>query len=202
MGIQDIEPGVEMMLLEWVYRYVQTILSDSLLYSAHAHPGSSSNPSITLPDLIFAIQSHLSHSLIQQPSKSTLLSLASTLNSTPLPPISDRFGLRLPPREQCLANVNFRVVPEPLDDADDEEDAPDHDQEHHINGSGVPHREHSQPLNDPGSAIGAIGEEDAGDETGIADATMQDGVGQAAATNTEDPSRGIKRSLDEDDDYD
>ena len=29
MGIQDIEPGVEMMLLEWAHRYIHTVLSDT-----------------------------------------------------------------------------------------------------------------------------------------------------------------------------
>ena len=31
-----------------------------------------------------------------------LLSLASSLNSVPLPPMSNRHGLRLPPPEHCL----------------------------------------------------------------------------------------------------
>lgn len=41
-----------------------------------------------------------------------LLSLASSLNSVPLPPVSNRFGIRLPPPEHCLTNVNFALVPD------------------------------------------------------------------------------------------
>lgn len=170
--------------------YIQTILADSLLYSAHAHPSSSSNPSITLPDLILAIQSHLSHSLIQQPSKSTLLSLANTLNSTPLPPISDRFGLRLPPKEQCLTNVNFRIVPEPLDDPDDDDD----DENDAPNGPGTTE---DRPAVSPSQQVG---DEDAGDDSNLADTTMQEANG--ASTGSPDANRGVKRSLDEDDEYD
>ena len=41
-----------------------------------------------------------------------LLSLATTLNSVPLPPVSNRYGIRLPPPEHCLTNVNFAIVPD------------------------------------------------------------------------------------------
>lgn len=41
-----------------------------------------------------------------------LLSLASSLNSVPLPPVSNRYGIRLPPPEHCLTNVNFAIVPD------------------------------------------------------------------------------------------
>lgn len=42
-----------------------------------------------------------------------LLSLASSINSVPLPPVSNRHGIRLPPPEHCLVNVNFNLVPNP-----------------------------------------------------------------------------------------
>ena len=42
-----------------------------------------------------------------------LLSLASSLNSVPLPPVSNRYGIRLPAPEHCLTNVNFSIVPDP-----------------------------------------------------------------------------------------
>lgn len=52
-----------------------------------------------------------------------LLSLASSVNSYPLPPISDRFGLRLPPPQHCLTNVNFSIVPNPPPAEDEEDEA-------------------------------------------------------------------------------
>lgn len=173
--------------------YIHTILSDSLVYASHAHPSSSSNPQINLPDLILAIQSNLSHSLIQQPSKSALLSLASSLNSTPLPPISERFGLRLPPREHCLTNVNFTIVPDELDDEDDEEHEGEAEEGQAGAGAG----------NDPATTANGshdVGEEDANSP----DVSMQD----ATATDEQPPpppdqtTRGVKRSLQEDDEYD
>lgn len=42
-----------------------------------------------------------------------LLSLATSLNSVPLPPVSNRSGIRLPPPEHCLTNLNFAIVPDP-----------------------------------------------------------------------------------------
>lgn len=41
-----------------------------------------------------------------------LLSLAASVNSVPLPPVSSRHGIRLPPPEHCLTNVNFSIVPD------------------------------------------------------------------------------------------
>lgn len=187
--------------------YIHTILSDSLTYAAHAHPSTSSNPQISLPDLILAIQSNLSHSLIQTPAKSTLLSLASTLNATPLPPISDRFGLRLPPREHCLTNVNFRIVPDELEDEDeDEEDEMDVSGAADANGRAGSQTEADRQ---DGATAGAsqggggngpgVGEEDAAD---ITMASAQTPASEAGAAQTEEERRGVKRSLDEDEDYD
>lgn len=52
-----------------------------------------------------------------------LLALASTVNAIPLPPISDRHGVRLPPAQHCLTNVNFGIVPNPPpEDFDDFEE--------------------------------------------------------------------------------
>lgn len=216
MGIQDIEPGVEMMLLEWAHReyrgalssldlpsahndrsarlsspgYVHTILSDSLLYASHAHPSSSSNPTINLADVTLAVQSHLSHSLIQPPSKTALLNLASSLNSTPLPPISDRYGLRLPPKEHCLTNVNFNIVPDPLEDDDDEDGEGEEDDDDR--GAGQAGTS-GAALDADESAATAV--EDAGD------VTMTATNGHTGADDGEGVRR-IKRSLEEDDDYD
>lgn len=40
-----------------------------------------------------------------------LLSLAAQTNSTPLPPVAEVFGVRLPPTKDCLTSVNFDIVP-------------------------------------------------------------------------------------------
>lgn len=114
-----------------------------------------------------------------------LLSLASSLNSVPLPPILDRYGLKLPPAQHCLTNVNFSLVPNPPPEDSSEEDAPSEDEEDDeaegLNGQ----RADNVEDNDVNEA-----NINGGDAT--ADATMED----AAET------RGTKRSLDEDEDYD
>lgn len=53
----------------------------------------------------------------------TLFVIAAEVNAIPLPPISDRHGVRLPPAQHCLTNVNFGIVPNPPpEDFDDFEE--------------------------------------------------------------------------------
>lgn len=109
-----------------------------------------------------------------------LLSLASSLNSVPLPPMSNRHGLRLPPPEHCLTNVNFAIVPE----------AP------------------PESANAGGSAMQAAEEADAerakssvppeATAAGGADADADVAMDDA----TQDAAHGTKRSLEEDEEYD
>lgn len=40
-----------------------------------------------------------------------LLSLSNKINSKPLPPVNEVFGVRLPPAKNCLAAVDFDLVP-------------------------------------------------------------------------------------------
>lgn len=193
--------------------YVQTILSDSLLYASHAQSSSSTSvPNISLQDVILAIQSHLSHSMIQPPSKSTLLNLAGTLNSTPLPPVSDRYGLRLPPREQCLTGVNFNIVPDPLDD-DDEDDEDEEDNENETAAGSATAQRSAEAGNRRSEGVG----EDEAEETlgaamshpgsgqaddSVGDTTMDTGDNGERAGGAAEAQRGVKRSLEEDDEYD
>jgi transcription initiation factor TFIID subunit 9B len=111
-----------------------------------------------------------------------LLSLASSLNGVPLPPILDRYGLKLPPPQHCLTNVNFSLVPNPPPDASSDGDAPGEDDE-------------DEELN--GNQEGEESDADASEQQG--DASMLDST-TAEATAVE--ARGTKRNLDEDEDYD
>jgi transcription initiation factor TFIID subunit 9B len=43
--------------------------------------------------------------------KKHLLSMASRTNATPLPPLSESYGVRLPPQKYCLTGVDFDLVP-------------------------------------------------------------------------------------------
>lgn len=103
-----------------------------------------------------------------------LLALATSLNSVPLPPISDRHGVRLPPPQHCLTNVNFSIVPNaPPSDFYDEE-------------------ERRMP---PTQAENADNDEDEADDGDVSMAAAQ-------PVQATDDQRGTKRSLDEDEDYD
>jgi len=114
-----------------------------------------------------------------------LLSLASSLNSVPLPPILDRYGLKLPPPQHCLTNVNFSLVPNPPPEASSDGDAPGEDEDEDEDAVQV--------------AKGSDGEGEQGDES-MVDSTAV--VGDADMGDVAVEPRGTKRNLDEDEDYD
>lgn len=99
-----------------------------------------------------------------------LLSLASTLNSVPLPPVSNRYGIRLPPPEHCLTNVNFAIVPDP-----------------------PPKPEFGDSVIQPPVVGQSVAQPDVS-ANDVEDTSM----GEADTGE----SRGVKRTLDEDEDYD
>jgi transcription initiation factor TFIID subunit 9B len=111
-----------------------------------------------------------------------LLSLASSLNSVPLPPILDRYGLKLPPPQHCLTNVNFSLVPNPPPQDSSEEDAPGEDDD-----------EDGEPEGDSSIVHQGPPEGQARESEGREDEEMVDAQAE---------QRGTKRSLDEDEDYD
>ena len=98
-----------------------------------------------------------------------LLSLASSLNSVPLPPVSNRYGIRLPAPEHCLTNVNFSIVPDPPPDVQ-------------FGHSFV--RPSTGPQESRQDSV----------PSGAGDTPMADG--------DENESHGVKRVLEEDEDYD
>lgn len=151
-----------------------------------------------------------------------LLALASTVNSIPLPPISDRHGVRLPPQEHCLTSVNFSLVPNPLpDDYDDTEEVPAHTTTTITNAAASQSQGQSTQAsalfdsNPSAAAANTQGEDDDYDaEDGDVSMTTvhptqsqsqaqtQDGVADENKDGGEEEQRGTKRSLDEDEDYD
>ncbi|PWN46127.1 transcription factor TAFII-31, partial [Ceraceosorus guamensis] len=122
MGIEDAEPAVLSMLLEFSHRYAANILRDAQIYSEHAHfstrsggvNASASSPAVGLEDIMLAVSAKLANSGRGRGAateKEMLLSLASSLNATPLPPISDTYGIRLPPPQHTLTNIDFSIIP-------------------------------------------------------------------------------------------
>ncbi|UZJ57078.1 hypothetical protein CBS101457_006398 [Exobasidium rhododendri] len=187
MGIEDVQPPVLMMLLEFAHRYLYEVLQDSLVYADHANSSKTTNAGVstlTLEDIQLAIQSRVNHSFTGPPSKEMLLSLASSLNSVPLPPILDRYGMKLPPPKHCLTNVNFSLVPNPPPQDSLEDDAPGEDDEDDMDAL------------ERGNAANLIdGEMETEAE---AKSSGVEGAGETASLE----QRGRKRSLDEDEDYD
>lgn len=195
MGIQDVQPPALMMMLEFAHRYVYEVLQDALVYADHANSSKSAAgvSNLSVDDIQLAIQSRVNHSFTSPPSKDMLLALSSSLNSVPLPPISDKYGVKLPPVQHCLTNVNFSIVPNPPpDDMSDEDAQGDEEDEEEKGEIGDQKQERLAGRKDEGN-----GYEDEGD------LTRQDEE-MADASNAEQASaqRGTKRSLDEDEDYD
>ncbi|GAA5861858.1 hypothetical protein JCM8547_008576 [Rhodosporidiobolus lusitaniae] len=109
-GAEDCEEGVVRMLVEFAHRYTGDVLSDSLMYAEHARTGSSSTAPVvpSLDDIRLAVQARTEGAQVP---KEFLLQLATTVNSIPLPPVPEVYGVRLPPPAQRLTAPNFSIVP-------------------------------------------------------------------------------------------
>ena len=88
--------------------YTLNILSDAQLYADHAGRPSDS---LELDDIRLAVDARLAHSFTSRPDKETLAQLAEKRNARPLPLMSEKFGVRLPPEKYALTGVEFQIVP-------------------------------------------------------------------------------------------
>lgn len=211
MGVSDVEPAVLLQLLEFAHRYTYDVLSDALVYADHASARQASS-SLSLDDVNLAIQSRVNYSFTKPPEKDVsplpipyrelnrilmvvdeqmLLALASTVNAIPLPPISDRHGVRLPPAAHCLTNVNFSLVPNPPPaDAEEFEDTT------------LVHQSQPQTQTQPQSTqTSSLFDANTAHDDGDVSMTATQ-PSQLTAPSQADDARGTKRSLDEDEDYD
>eukprot|EP01118_Nematostelium_gracile_P000112 TRINITY_DN10101_c0_g1_i1.p1 TRINITY_DN10101_c0_g1~~TRINITY_DN10101_c0_g1_i1.p1 ORF type:complete len:185 (-),score=47.94 TRINITY_DN10101_c0_g1_i1:186-740(-) len=110
MGVEEYEPRVVNMLMEFMHRYVSEILLDSQGYASHA-----GRSTIDLDDVRIATQAKVNFAFTQPPPREVLLELAQSKNSTPLPLIQDKQdkygGVLLPPDEYCLTSPNYQMAP-------------------------------------------------------------------------------------------
>ncbi|POM58968.1 TBP-associated factor [Phytophthora palmivora] len=97
MGADKFEPRVVAQLQEFVHRYVTEILVDAQEYSMYAD-----KQTIDPDDVRLAISSRLNHHYAQVPPRELMMELAEKRNSIPLPPISNEYGVRLPPLQHQL----------------------------------------------------------------------------------------------------
>ncbi|XP_028402693.1 transcription initiation factor TFIID subunit 9B-like [Dendronephthya gigantea] len=104
MGVEDYEPRVINQMLEFTYRYVTDVLEDARVYCNHAN-----KKEIDADDIKLAVQIRMDNSFTSPPPRDFLMEIARQKNSTPLPLIQPRSGLRLPPDRYCLLSNNYRV---------------------------------------------------------------------------------------------
>ncbi|TMW68369.1 hypothetical protein Poli38472_005837 [Pythium oligandrum] len=97
MGADKHEPRVVNQLQEFVHRYVTDILIDAQEYSLYAE-----KQAVDADDVRLAIASRLNHHYANVPSRELMMELADKRNSVPLPPISNEYGVRLPPMQHQL----------------------------------------------------------------------------------------------------
>ncbi|KAI6658530.1 Transcription initiation factor TFIID subunit 9B-like [Oopsacas minuta] len=105
MGVTDYEPAVLHQLMEFTYKYITGVLEDAKVYSEHA-----SKDEIDLRDVKLALEMRLNHCYTLPPPREFLLEIARDKNSTPMPLINERFGIRLPPDRFCLTATNLQLV--------------------------------------------------------------------------------------------
>ncbi|CAG8465405.1 1975_t:CDS:2 [Funneliformis mosseae] len=107
-GVEDYEPKVAQQLLEFAHRYTVDVIQDASAYAEHAGKND-----IDIEDVKLAIQGRITHSFTAPPRQEFLAQLAKERNKEPLPPVPEKYGLRLPPDRHCLTAVNFQLIPEP-----------------------------------------------------------------------------------------
>ncbi|XP_026477872.1 transcription initiation factor TFIID subunit 9-like [Ctenocephalides felis] len=107
MGISEYEPRVINQLLEFTYRYVTCILDDARVYANHSNH--QNKKSIDLKDEKLAVQMIAERAFTTPLPRETLIEMARSKNSTPLPLVKPHCGLRLPPDRYCLSSCNFKL---------------------------------------------------------------------------------------------
>src|SRR5271154_4484144 len=100
-------PKVPIQLLDFAYRYTQSILLDAQAYADHAH---SQGAAIGVDDIRLAVSSKVGHSFRGPPPKEFLLEVAAERNRRPLPAIREGVEVRLPPERWCLNAPNWESL--------------------------------------------------------------------------------------------
>ncbi|EGV61458.1 Transcription initiation factor TFIID subunit 9 [Yamadazyma tenuis] len=123
-GIQNYEDHVPIQLMDFAHRYTKAVLKDALTYNDHAKPvnvntnlNANTNTTVNTDDIRLAIAARTNYQFKPTPPKELLLELAHERNSKPLPQVSPRWGLNLPPEKNCLTARNW----DDLDEEDEDE---------------------------------------------------------------------------------
>lgn len=105
MGVEQYDSRVVNQLLEVLYRYVSSVLIDAREFSEHADKST-----VDVDDVRLAIRSKVAFTFTQPPPRDVTMRLAAERNAIPLPPVSQRAGVALPPSEFQLTASNYRVI--------------------------------------------------------------------------------------------
>ncbi|KAI0231876.1 Transcription initiation factor TFIID subunit 9, partial [Massospora cicadina] len=87
--------------------YTCDVLQDAQILSDHC-----GKTAVDYDDVSEAIYGRIHHSFAPPPPQDFLDELAQTVNSIPLPPIQEKFGVRLPPEKYCLTSANYQIIPD------------------------------------------------------------------------------------------
>eukprot|EP00002_Diphylleia_rotans_P012749 TRINITY_DN2491_c0_g1_i1.p1 TRINITY_DN2491_c0_g1~~TRINITY_DN2491_c0_g1_i1.p1 ORF type:complete len:126 (+),score=30.80 TRINITY_DN2491_c0_g1_i1:413-790(+) len=84
--------------------YLSEVFQDAQVYSQHAN-----KTALDVEDVRLAVQMRVNTSFTQPPPREVILEIAQQKNSQPLPPIPQKFGIRLPPEQHCLTQPNYQL---------------------------------------------------------------------------------------------
>ncbi|KAJ7283836.1 transcription initiation factor IID, 31kD subunit-domain-containing protein [Mycena rebaudengoi] len=217
-SIQDVQPGVLHQLLEFSHRYTAQVLTDANVYAEYAgHSGK-----IEMDDVILAVQARVGWEFGGRVPKEYILSLASDVNAVALPAVPEVFGVRMPQAADCLTSIDFDLIPnkpppgvklydeeiEEIEESESEEDDEEDMEPAPVLQKPLVHEEAPFPISaiDTSADI-RMGSQMAVDEGSDA-AEEEDGLRKEDSDGMEEVQtnlggmNGVKRKLEEDDDYD
>ena len=106
MGHTDYDPKVVNQLMEFLYRYVTSVVEDAKLVSSH-----SKKKVVDAEDIRLAVQMYNQQTAAPPPARDVLIETARVRNAQPLPVPKSSSGLRLPPDRFCLTACNYKLKP-------------------------------------------------------------------------------------------
>jgi transcription initiation factor TFIID subunit 9B len=107
LQVPSYHPKVPIQLLDFAYRYTQSILLDAQSYADHVHGQGSA---IGVDDVRLAVSSKVTHSFRGPPPKEFLLEVAAERNRRALPAVREGVEIRLPPERWCLNAPNWESL--------------------------------------------------------------------------------------------
>ena len=107
LQVPSYHPKVPIQLLDFAYRYTQSILLDAQAYADHVHGQGSA---IGVEDVRLAVSAKVTHSFRGPPPKEFLLEVAAERNRRALPVVREGVEIRLPPERWCLNAPNWESL--------------------------------------------------------------------------------------------